>query len=296
MLRFSHQKKEWIPLQTVIFAKKNNVELKGDFYKSPRSDAAKTIIYFHGGGLIWGLRNDLPEDYRHLLLEAGYHFFAVDYRLAPETKLPDIYEDAQDAILWFEANAHTEFGVSNAFVLFGRSAGAYLALQLAADAMLPNADAVLSFYGYPSIRADWYQTPSAHYAKLPTISAELKDALIGQDELTEGFIEKRYALYIYCRQTGKWLDEVFGSINESNLDAFCLEKMRDFSFLPPVFIAHSMTDQDVPYSEAEKLAKSIFESEFYTVHDLEHDFDKNTVDGLPAYKQAVAFLDTYTKP
>lgn len=295
MLRFSHLKKEWIPLQTVIFAKKNNVELKGDFYKSPRSDATKTIIYFHGGGLIWGLRNDLPEAYRNLFLEAGYHFFAVDYRLAPETKLPGIYEDAQDAILWFEANARAEFGVSNAFVLFGRSAGAYLALQLAADATLPNADAVLSFYGYPSIRADWYQTPSAHYAKLPTIPADLKDALVGQGELTEGFIEKRYALYIYCRQTGKWLDEVFGSANAADLDAFCLEEMRDFSFLPPVFIAHSTTDQDVPYSEAEKLAKTTFESKLYTVRDLEHDFDKNTDAGLPAYKQALAFLDQFNQ-
>ncbi|MBC1475967.1 alpha/beta hydrolase [Listeria grandensis] len=280
-------------MQTIIFAQKNNVELKGDFYPSPRSDASKTIIYFHGGGLIWGLRNDLPETYRNLFLEAGYHFFAVDYRLAPETKLPALYEDVQDAILWFEANARAAFGVSNAFILFGRSAGAYLALQAAADATLPNADAVLSFYGYASIAGSWYQKPSAHYAKLPAIPVDLKKALVQRHELAEGFIEKRYALYIYCRQTGTWLDEVFGLHQDSDLDAFCLEEMRDFSFLPPVFIAHSTADQDVPYSEAEKIAQTTFQNELFTVRDLEHDFDKNIDDGLPAYQQALRFLEAY---
>lgn len=280
-------------MQTIIFAKKNGLALKGYFYKSPRPDATKTIIYFHGGGLIWGLRNDLPEVYRNLFLESGYHFFAVDYRLAPETKLPALYEDVQDAISWFEANARAEFGVGNAFILFGRSAGAYLALQAAADATLPNADAVLSFYGYASISGAWYQNPSPHYAKLPTIPAELKDALTSKSELTEGFIEKRYALYIYCRQTGQWLDEVLGSHQDADIDAFSLEDMRDFSFLPPVFIAHSTTDKDVPYTEAEKIAQTTFQNELFTVQNLEHDFDSNIDDGLPAYKRALLFLEEY---
>lgn len=280
-------------MQTIIFAEKNGLALKGDFYPSPRPDAAKTIIYFHGGGLIWGLRNDLPETYRNLFLEAGYHFFAVDYRLAPETKLPAIYEDVQDAISWFEANARAEFGVANAFILFGRSAGAYLALQAASDATLPTADAVLSFYGYASIDGSWYQNPSPHYAKLPTIPADLKTALTGKTELTEGYIEKRYALYIYCRQKGQWLDEVFGPHQDADIDAFSLEDMRDFSFLPPVFIAHSTTDKDVPYTEAEKIAQTTFQNELFTVQNLEHDFDSNIDDGLPAYKQALRFLEEY---
>ncbi|EUJ40514.1 hypothetical protein PWEIH_03786 [Listeria weihenstephanensis FSL R9-0317] len=277
-------------MQTITFAHKNGLDLKGDFYRSTRPDASKTIIYFHGGGLIWGLRNDLPEVYRDLFLEAGYHFFAVDYRLAPETKLSAIYEDVQDAISWFEANARAEFGVPSAFILFGRSAGAYLALQAAADATLPSAAAVLSFYGYASITGSWYQNPSPHYAKLPTIPEDFKEALTGNSELTEGFIEKRYALYIYCRQTGKWLNEIFGPHTDTDLDPFSLEDMRDFSFLPPIFIAHSTTDNDVPYSEAEKIAQTTFQNKLFTVQNLEHDFDKNTDDGMPAYKQAISFL------
>ena len=40
-----------------------------------------------------GSRDMLPEDERERFLEEGYVIVAIDYRLAPETKLPQILEE-----------------------------------------------------------------------------------------------------------------------------------------------------------------------------------------------------------
>ena len=46
------------------------------------------ILYFHGGGLLYGHKEDLPEGHLIKLTEAGYIIIAYDYPLAPTAKLP----------------------------------------------------------------------------------------------------------------------------------------------------------------------------------------------------------------
>lgn len=88
------------------------------------------IVYLHGGGLLYGQRNDLPEPYVSLLLRHGYTLVCVDYPLAPQVGVSQINRCVRglwDAVT--EACA-TNLGLSR-FVVCGRSAGAYLALRLA---------------------------------------------------------------------------------------------------------------------------------------------------------------------
>lgn len=153
--------------EVFTYAQKDGLTLHASFYRSTVKELQnKTIIYFHGGGLIWGDRNDLPKDYIQLFLKNVFHFLTFDYRLAPETKLDGIYQDIQDGFHWF----HNEFSKtlhlnSSAFILFGRSAGAYLAFLAAKDTTLPKADALIIFYGYSSIRESFYLRPNSHYVK-----------------------------------------------------------------------------------------------------------------------------------
>ena len=45
------------------------------------------ILYFHGGGLVYGSREDLPDFHIETLTNAGFTIISFDYPLAPESKI-----------------------------------------------------------------------------------------------------------------------------------------------------------------------------------------------------------------
>ncbi|KFN12369.1 alpha/beta hydrolase [Paenibacillus macerans] len=109
-----------IPIHTI-----NELQLYGTFYRGSKNQTYKgTILYFHGGGLIFGHREDLPPKYISLLAENGYGLLALDYLLAPESKLPAIMQAIHRSIEWFmKEGLHTlKIDPSNYYVM-GRSAG-----------------------------------------------------------------------------------------------------------------------------------------------------------------------------
>ncbi|WP_239257091.1 alpha/beta hydrolase [Listeria ilorinensis] len=281
-------------IETITYAERDGLLLQADFYRSSKS-SAQTIIYFHGGGLIYGSRKDLAEEYISLFLDSGYHFLAVDYRLAPETKLPEIYQDVTDAIQWFQDEATQRWHLETTdYILLGQSSGAYLALLAASDPLIPPPVAVLSFYGYSSLKANWLAEKNAYYAKFAQLSEALVKTMIYPHEITASKVAQRFPLYVYARQTGKWLKMVLGdSTSKDLLTTYSLREEQDFHFLPPLFLAHSRADQDVPISESERLHRGTLTSEFYPVEDLPHDFDTKTTaaEGMAAYQAAIRFLD-----
>ena len=50
------------------------------------------LFYLHGGGLLYGERDDLPTPYVNMLLSAGYTIVSADYPLAPESCYSEIIE------------------------------------------------------------------------------------------------------------------------------------------------------------------------------------------------------------
>src|SRR5438132_13935200 len=75
-------------------------EIKADVYGTSTDMARPVVIWIHGGALIMGDRGGIDRALRDHLLQAGYAIVSIDYRLAPETKLPAIIEDLQDAYRW----------------------------------------------------------------------------------------------------------------------------------------------------------------------------------------------------
>lgn len=279
--------------ETHTFFESEALTLESTFYRSTTASKKQTIIYLHGGGLIWGNRNDLPIDYIHQFLDNGYHFLAIDYPLAPETSLPEIYTYAVKAIEWFcERFDDVLHLASNDYSLFGRSAGAYLALLLGNDHSLPcPPKRIISFYGYHSVQEPFYLSPSKQYQKYPAIPESLINQMIQKKPLVSGPLETRYAIYIYCRQTGKWLDMVMPS--KSNRQSFSLSD-DELKQLPPTFIAQSKTDQDVPYEIGVHLANTIARTQFFSVEDLDHDFDKDPQNPIAtqAYEAVIEWLQS----
>ena len=71
----------------------NNQEL--DFYK-PSLDGFKTVVYFHGGGIVDGDKNE--ERLIKAVLEKGYGIISVNYSMYPKAKFPDYIIDAANAV------------------------------------------------------------------------------------------------------------------------------------------------------------------------------------------------------
>ncbi|WP_373471431.1 alpha/beta hydrolase [Carnobacterium alterfunditum] len=267
----------------------HSLTLKATFYKSFSSSKDHTIIYLHGGGLLYGQRNDLPVTYINSFLEAGYHFLSLDYPLAPESPLREIYQETKKGLQWFLTEYHSSLGInSNSFSLFGRSAGAYLALLLAKDPELPKPEKIISFYGYHTLKEASLQRPNAFYKKYPAMPEKIIQKLIGTTPIANGPLQTRYALYLYARQTGKWISYLKAS--EKDLAFFSLTQ-SDLAALPPTFIAQSKTDQDIPFQMGQFLHKAIPDSYFFTVNDFEHDFDRQP--SAPEAKEAYEHLITW---
>lgn len=109
----------------------------------PAAPAIGRIFYLHGGGLVFGEPDDLPLCYVNLFLNAGYELISLDYPLAPEQRLAVILDAVHAGVMGMleilehgagSADSSTETdsasGASHIpYYLFGRSAGAYLALM-----------------------------------------------------------------------------------------------------------------------------------------------------------------------
>ena len=110
-------------------------------YATIYSDSGVTpkacILYFHGGGLLYGRRDDLPALHTDLLTKAGYVIISYDYPLAPAAKLDVILDDVCSSIAHYVEHPEAYCGLDLPFFLWGRSAGAYLCLLAAAREIFP---------------------------------------------------------------------------------------------------------------------------------------------------------------
>ena len=83
-------------------------------------------ILVHGGGFDGGSRATNMAPTFQPLTDAGFAWFSIDYRMAPEFRFAQAREDMDAAITWVKANAQTYKVDPSKIVLAGESAGAFL--------------------------------------------------------------------------------------------------------------------------------------------------------------------------
>lgn len=106
----------------------NRPECLLDFYLPQTGKASPALVYFHGGGLETGERQD-EEILLRLASEYGIAVATVDYRMYPAARYPDFIEDCADAVA-FVLDYNKRHGLFHSCYVGGTSAGAYLAMML----------------------------------------------------------------------------------------------------------------------------------------------------------------------
>ncbi|KXH85277.1 alpha/beta hydrolase [Chryseobacterium kwangjuense] len=125
-----------------IKSSEDNHQIRLHIYQPEKFDNTKTVLYFHGGGYIFGL----PEQVDFQMFEMADRLHAtiisVDYRLSPQYRFPVPILDGFDALKWTINHGMEELRINPDFIsVFGASAGGHLAAavtQMANDHGIKN--------------------------------------------------------------------------------------------------------------------------------------------------------------
>jgi acetyl esterase/lipase len=289
--------------ETYTYKKVGDIAIQADVYRYKDDQSRPVLVWIHGGALINGSRTAVPRNLLDLSRKEGYILVSLDYRLAPEVKLPAIIEDVDDAFRWLHKEGprliHAD---TKKVVVAGGSAGGYLTM-LAGTRVQPRPQALVAYWGYGDVDGPWYTHPSEHYRKaVPLIDRE--EALKGVNEQvltgTDGTTPDRQArgrYYLYLRQNGLWTREVtgFDPVKErAKLDQYCPVRCIPDDY-PPILMIHGTVDTDVPYEESALMARELtrrkLPHELITVPNAGHGLsggDKKLV--AEAHERALEFI------
>jgi acetyl esterase/lipase len=292
---------------THTFKTVGDLKIQADVYRADDATARPVVVWIHGGALITGNRKSVPQNLLDLCRDEGYALVSIDYRLAPEVKIPEIIADVKGAFAWLRGEgakaAHLD---ADRLVVTGGSAGGYLTLMTGV-AVKPRPVALVAYWGYGDVDGDWYTKPSEFYRKsMPLIDKADADKGVSKGAVTgseDGIdLKARGKFYHYLRQNGLWTKEVtgFDPVKDgAKLNPYC--PIRNVSEeYPPTLLVHGTEDTDVPYhlsaDMAKELARHKVPHELATVPGAGHGLaggDPKWV--AAAHAQALTFIRTHLK-
>jgi acetyl esterase len=135
-------------LKDVEYARPGGKPLLLDLHVPDGPGPFPAAILVHGGGFDEGSKSTNVRPLFDVLANAGFAWFSIDYRLAPEFRFPQASEDLNSAIRWVKANAATYHVDVSKIAIIGESAGGFL-VNYAGTHETPETRvaAVVDFYG-----------------------------------------------------------------------------------------------------------------------------------------------------
>jgi acetyl esterase/lipase len=116
----------------VVLSAYEQQRCKLDLYLPEGLKAFPTLVWFHGGGLKEGAKNDVSGLARSLARE-GIAVVCPNYRLSPKATYPAYVKDAAAASAWTCKRIADYEGNPGRVYVGGHSAGGYLAFMLGVD-------------------------------------------------------------------------------------------------------------------------------------------------------------------
>lgn len=245
--------------ESVVYKTVGPTKIEADVYRRNGDVTRPAVVWIHGGALIIGNREGVPRNIERLCRDQNYVLISLDYRLAPEVKLPAIIEDIQDAFRWIRSYGVEKFHLDpNKLVVCGGSAGGYLTM-MTGICIDPKPKALVAYWGYGDVDGPWYTEPSEHYRKQPLVSKEDALSVVGHEVTTGANSGPRGKYYLYLRQNGLWCREVSGfdpKTERAKLDPYCPVRNITSNY-PPIVMLHGTADTDVPYQESADMAAAL---------------------------------------
>jgi len=230
----------------IVYTTANNTPLKLDvWYPSDSKTPTKTLVYFHGGGWVFGAKA-YSILYFLPFLEKGWRVVDVEYRMASNSLAPAAVEDTRCSLRWVFRNAKQYNFDTDKVVLMGHSAGGHLSLisgMLPEGTPLDNACYADEKYGDPKIKVaaiiNWF-------------------GITDVNDVIHGTNTKNYAKMWVGSQ--KNADEIAKEVSP-------LTYVR--TGLPPIISIHGDSDDVVPYTNATRLKDALdkvsVKNELYTI-------------------------------
>ncbi|MCX6623893.1 MAG: alpha/beta hydrolase [Acidobacteria bacterium] len=273
-------------------------DLAVDVYRAPGAGPHPAVLWLHGGALIFGHKGNLPRAQMMRYVDAGFTVVAADYRLGPETKLPEIVADVRDAWQWLRETGPSKLGIDpNRIAVVGHSAGAYLT-QLLGIVAKPAPRALVSFYGYNDITAEWCRSPG-QFSTGRQVPEDVARSTVGTRVIAgTNFSHQRWQYYTYLRQHAAWVKEI-GGFEPTDLAAakpYC-PLFNLTAAYPPVLLIHGDQDTDVPVSQSEEMDRALTKlgvrHQFLKLAGKPHAFDGNMSDPEVSrlFDRVIAFLE-----
>lgn len=232
----------------------------------PTSSTEKYMLYLHGGGFIYGSKNDLPNALLNCFLDTGYTVIGIDYLLTPNHSLKESLDSIEESF----DEIKTTFNIEAPFSICGRSAGGYAANYLIHSLIQQNKarpQELVHFYGY----YDLYFIQERTFTTEKNITLEMIKTIDQSQIIWDDPLMQRYLLYVYALQHQKLAE--FYQLSDKNIDKFAI-KPNILKQFPRTFNTASTTDDEIPFRYSKSLKRLVPETKFVPVYDLEHDFLK----------------------
>jgi acetyl esterase/lipase len=255
-------------IQTFTYKKVGDLEIKLDVHRANDDAIRPLAVWIHGGALMGGGRQGIGRAGK-TLLDAGYCVTSIDYRLAPESKLPAIISDLEDAFRWLRENAREKLKANpDRIAVMGESAGGYLALT-AGFRVQPRPAAVIAFFGYGEVVGPWYADPSPHPRHLKSTMTDAEMAAIEAGPPVANSRDRKTGgggYYAMTRRLGVWPIKVTGCdpVKEKSRFMPYMAAYNVTADYPPTLLIHGDADTDVPYEESVIMARE------FTKHGVAH--------------------------
>ena len=292
-------------MKTYTYKKVGDLEIKAEVHRADDDRTRPVVVWIHGGALIMGQRSNIDGRLKQKALDAGYAIVSIDYRLAPETQLPEIIKDVEDAFAWIRGEGPKLLNIDpSRLAVAGGSAGGYLTL-ITGYRVQPRPKVLVSFYGYGDLVGDWYSQPSPHPRhQQPKLSAEEARKQVSGPPISDSRDRRGNggAFYQFCRQHGTWPKEVSGWDPHTQTEKFVpFMPVRNVTpDYPPTLLIHGTKDTDVPYEQSVIMSDAFKQHgvihELITIPDAEHGLlggDAAKIAG--AYQSAIDFIQQHTR-
>ena len=291
-----------LPSASITFKEVNGLPINLDVYVPQNVSQQKFIqfdimFYIHGGAMVAMDRTDIP---RWLPVKAEQNnaiLISTDYRLAPQAKISDSFQDVLDAFRYtfnkLESALHAarrldpSNHISKRCIVFGGSAGGWLCLLLGLiDHSSYLAKICLgAIYPMTNLSDEHYieplETPNIPQIDIDSIEQYIDSPMVAGAipdlDYTTGSVTGRHRAAIYMAQQAKWRSWIIGDpCCASMLDLWDVRRRIDDTF-PSTFLLHGNEDKVILPSNSKDVANSLtrlnVEHCLHLVPEQEHFFD-----------------------